>query len=114
MPFSEELLTFRRRGTCGVAFAGSGLGDVQFTVSPGHATVIRYEARVRAVGSSTVVATRDLGRPTPYNGVAVVNLAALLNSLSAGDYTVSIAATDAGGTDDSTPSGAIMVPLEAP
>lgn len=114
MPFSEELITHRRRGTSGVALAGSGLGDVRFTVSPDHASVIRYEARVRAQGSSTVVATRDIGKPPAYGGVAVINLAALLNSLADGSYTVSIAATSAGGTTDSTPSAAILVPLQVP
>lgn len=114
MPFSDELLTHRRRGTCGVAQPAWGLGDVRFTVSPQHATVTRYEARVRAFGSDTIVARRDLGKPTPTNGVAVVNLAALLGNLPTGTYTVSIAATDAGGTTDSTPSSAIGVPLQLP
>jgi hypothetical protein len=116
VPFSEELLTHKRRGVSntGLQVQGWGLGDVSFVPSAGHASVTNYEARVRADGSGTVIATKALGVPTPQSGRITVNLRALLDSLSPGNYTVSIAATSAGGTDDSDPTSAFIVPLETP
>lgn len=116
MPFSEELLTHRRRGTSGTGLLvqGYGLGDVSFIPSAGHSSVTNYEARIRAEGSGTVLLTKALGVPGPQNGRITVNLRALLDSLTPGNYTVSIAATSAGGTDDSDPTASFIVPIQAP
>ena len=115
MPVSEELLTHRRRGTTGAPqIQGWGLGDVSFTVPGDHATILSYEARIRAQGSSTVVATKSLGKPTPQGSTIIVNLRALLDSMTAGNYTVSIAATNQSGTTDSSETSAFIVPLQLP
>lgn len=87
-------------------------GEVAFVASPDHATLTGYTARVRVYGSATIVATQALGVPTPDgNGVIVVSLTATYAGLSAGTYTVSIAATDSGGTTDSTESNAFTLPI---
>ena len=90
-------------------------GDVTFQISPDHfTTVTSYEARIRAEGSSTVIATQNLGKPTPSGGSITVNLATILNAQAAGNYTVSIATTNASGTTDSAISNAFTVPLANP
>lgn len=90
-------------------------GDVAFVASPDHntgATVTSYDARVRASGNSTVVATQALGKPTPDgNGVIVVSLTATYAGLPAGAYTVSIATIGPGGTVDSVESNAFTLPI---
>lgn len=85
---------------------------ISFTASLDHASVTNYQARLRAVGSSTVVATQNLGVPTPdVYGVIVVDLTTLFSGVSAGNYTVSIATTTAAGTTDSGVSNAFALPL---
>lgn len=89
-------------------------GLVAFNASPDHATVLTYEARLRNSGSGTVLDTEPLGKPTPDgNGVIVVDLSGFF-AYRAGDFTVSIAATDAGGTTDSEVSAAFSLPLPSP
>lgn len=89
-----------------------GSGEVSFTISQQHAEVTNYAARLRVSGNSTVVATQNLGVPTPDSyGVIVANLQATYNQLSAGDYTVSIATTTPLGTTDSAESNAFTLPL---
>lgn len=116
LSFGEEAITARRAGTAGTAGStqGCGLGDVSFTASPGHASVLSYEVRVRDA-SDVLVATRNIGKPTPQAGnILVVNMAALLNGLAAGNYTVSVAAIGPGGTDDSSETSQFVVPLSLP
>ena len=87
-------------------------GEVAFNASPDQAVITNYTARVRVSGSSTVVATQDLGVPTPDgNGVIIVNMAATFAGLATGNYTVSILATSAGGSTDSTESAPFALPL---
>ncbi len=87
-------------------------GQVAFNASPDHAAVTSYTARVRVSGNSTVVATQGLGKPTPDgNNVIVVDLSSTFSGLSAGNYTVSILSTSAGGSTDSTESAAFALPL---
>ena len=87
-------------------------GLLSFTASLDHATVTSYEARVRAQGSATVVATQALGKPTPdLDNRIHVNIAATLNALAAGNYTVAVAATSPGGTAESTETSEFSVPL---
>jgi hypothetical protein len=93
-------------------------GVVQFVKSPGHeaANFIGYEVRARAAGASTViVAKHNIGRPVPNNqGVIAVDLSAFLSALPAGQYELSIAATDSTGTNDDlgvSESRAFVVPL---
>lgn len=113
MPIGEEFHIHRVR--MGRPTQGYGLGDVSFTVPSDHATITSYEARVRAQGSSTVIRTKDLGKPTPNaSGVVTFNLRAILDALSAGNYTVSIAATNQSGTTDSSETSAFLVPLQLP
>lgn len=116
MPGSDEFLTHRRKGTsttAGVQQGTGDLGDLAFAASAGHSTVITYEARVRAEGSSTVLVTKNLGKPTPFNNVIVCNIKAILQALPSGNYTVTVAAIGPGGTDDSTQNVAYTVPLVA-
>lgn len=89
-------------------------GFVAFVASPDHASVTNYTARIRVSGSATITTTQSLGVPTPDgNGVIVADLVATLSALAAGNYTVSILATSAGGSTDSAVSNAITVPLAA-
>lgn len=87
------------------------LGVVQFQVAD-HDNVDYYEARLRAQGSSTVLATLNIGKPD-YNAsrIAYYNLASWLNSQAAGNYSVSIAAVNTDGTTDSLVSNDFTVPL---
>jgi hypothetical protein len=88
-------------------------GFVAFVASPDHnTTVTSYTARSRVSGSGTITTTQALGKPTPDgNGVIVADLVTTLSALAAGDYTVSILTTSAGGSTDSAESNAITVPL---
>jgi hypothetical protein len=97
------------------AVISNPLGDVTFTPSAG--AVLSYEARVYAAGTSTpVVATKYLGVPNadPVTGLIKVNCRTMLDALPAGSYTVKIAATGAGGTDESDTTTAYDVPLQLP
>ena len=113
LSFSQEFHTHRRRGTNGISIEASGLGDVSFTPSSDHATnVLSYEARVRAEGSSTILATKALGKPSiTSSGKIFVNMRAILSAQAPGNYTVSVAATNNDGTTDSGISNLFTVPL---
>lgn len=87
-------------------------GNLTFTASPDHATVTSYEVRVRAEGSVTIVATRNLGKPTPnVDNQIVVNIASTLTPLASGNYTVAVAAISPGGTTESSETSAYSLPL---
>jgi hypothetical protein len=87
-------------------------GEVAFNASPDHSFVTSYTANVRVFGVSTVVATQNLGKPTPDgNGVIIVDLTATFAGLAAGNYTVSILTTAPGGSVDSAESAAFALPL---
>lgn len=87
-------------------------GQVAFVAQSDHATITGYTARIRQSGSSTVVATQSLGTPTPDpNNVIVSDLTGTFSGLAAGNYTVSILATSAGGSTDSAESSAFSLPL---
>lgn len=89
------------------------LGSIQFTASVDHASVTSYEARVRVDGSSTVIASRNIGKPGLSRlNKATVDITALLNSLADGDYTVSVAAINVDGENDSDETTAFSLPLE--
>lgn len=92
---------------------GSGVaaGYVSFTKDANHATVTNYEARLRAVGSSTVLATQSLGVPAPNDYHAITADLSTLYSGRTGNFTVSIARTTPSGTLDSTVSDAFTLPL---
>ncbi len=87
-------------------------GDVRFAASPDHATLTSYEVRVRPEGSGTVAGSENVGKPTPdAYGDITVNMSTLFGTLSAGNYTVSVAAVSAGGTTDSDVSAVFALPL---
>jgi len=90
-----------------------GAGDVSWTISQNHYYgVTNYAARIRLFGNSTVLGTKNLGVPTPDSyGTCVASLIDLYNTMSPGDYTISIATTDANGTTDSVESNAFTLPL---
>jgi len=95
-----------------VTLVWHGSGMVTFLASTSHATVIDYTARLRVYGNSTVIATENLFKPTPDgNNLITVDLSALFAYRSAGDYTVSIVARDAGGSSDSEESSPFTLPL---
>jgi hypothetical protein len=92
-----------------------GSGDVAFVASPDHAIVTGYAARLRVYGNSTVIATQQLGTPTPdANGVIVVPLEGFFAGRTPGNYTVSILTTSAGGSTDSAASNPFTIPLPRP
>jgi hypothetical protein len=87
-------------------------GQVAFNANPVHAVVTNYTLRVRVYGNSTVIDTQDLGVPTPDgNNVIVVDASATFAEQSAGNYTVSILTTTAGGSTDSSESAPFALPL---
>jgi hypothetical protein len=91
------------------------LGEVRFTVTD-HADTDSYEIRVREEGSSTVIASEDIGKPTPSgNNTITVDITDFLGtvygSFGAGDYTVSVAAINGEGENDSALATAFSLPL---
>ena len=87
-------------------------GQVAFNANPVHAQVTNYTLHVRVYGNSTVIDTQDLGVPTPDgNNVIVVDASATFAEQSAGNYTVSILTTTAGGSTDSSESSPFALPL---
>ena len=87
-------------------------GFTAFNANAEHATLTNYQARLRLSGSGTVLDTRDLGVPTPDgNNVIVVDLSGMFAAHVPGNYTVSIAATSAGGTTDSAESNVFVIPV---
>lgn len=101
-----------RANTVSVIDDNPALGEVAFNASPDQASVTTYTARVRVSGNATVVATQSLGVPTPDgNNVIIVDLTATFAGLAAGNYTVSILTTSAGGSTDSAESAPFALPL---
>jgi hypothetical protein len=88
-------------------------GWVQWYPPLDHMTVTSYEARVRAEGSGTVLASMSVGKPIPHSttGLCYADISSILSGLTAGNYTTSIAATNAFGTTDSGVSDAFSLPL---
>lgn len=112
MNFGDELFVARRRGTQFARIQASGLGDVTFFPALDHNTnVVYYEARVRPDGSSTPVAYKHLGKPVPSGGIIIVNMRAILDSLTAGNYNVLISVGNADGAVDYNASNTFTVPL---
>lgn len=95
------------------AIISSPLGDLQFFPSAG--VVLYYEARVYVEGTTTPLrATKYLGVPgvDAVTGKIKVNILRTLNALPSGNYVVTVAAVGAGGTDESDPVIAYVVPLQ--
>lgn len=87
-------------------------GLLTFTVSPDHATVTNYTLRLRAQTSTAVLTSLGVGKPTPNaSSICTLDLQGWLSTLSSGNYSVSVAASDAGGTTDSTLSNAFTISL---
>lgn len=92
----------------------SPLGDLLFTPSPG--SVLYYEARVYAEGTTTpILTTKHLGLPAAdlATGKIKVNVRTMLNALAPGNYEVLVAAIGSGGTSESAHATAYAVPLQA-
>jgi len=81
---------------------------VVFTASADHSTnVTSYTvALYRAADSvtSSPIATRDIGKPTPVSGDITVDISTLVNPLPTGSYKAVVRATGPGGTTASTAS----------
>jgi len=96
--------------TSTVSFAASP--DQAVTVG-GVAVVTDYTVRVLAVGSSTVVFSRSIGKPTPdaTNAITVPIgwTAAQIAALPSGTYILVTTVTGPGGTADSMPSDPFVV-----
>jgi hypothetical protein len=80
-----------------------GLGILTFAASPDHASVTAYTIRIYAHGTtSPVLASRDIGKPTPdTNNDIIHDINTLLSPLSVGNYTVTILTTSPGGSAES-------------
>jgi hypothetical protein len=90
----------------------TALGSFTFGASPDHVIVTSYEVRIRPSGSSTIVATQNLGKPTPDEDFLIlVNIAQTLNPLPTGNYTAAVAAIAPGGTTESSSTSEYFVPL---
>jgi hypothetical protein len=97
-----------------ILIALPAIGNVHFDVSTDHNTaVVSYEARLYAQGGTTQVDSYNIGKPTPSSSsAATVNLYTWLQSHTAGNYVVRIAAVGStGGTAESTNSNAFTIPL---
>ena len=93
----------RRGGVLRVLRRIPALGELRFKASSGHATVTSYEARLYAVGGSTLLASLSLGKPTPDgSGYIVRNLRTWLDSQTSGNYDLKVAAIDGTGTSESS------------
>jgi hypothetical protein len=116
MRFGEEFLTHKRMGTAVLAPIGVCFhaGDIRWTPSSSHLSLTNYEVRIRAFGSSTVVAAINVGLPPIWatTGLCYANISGTLGTLAAGDYTSSVAAVSSGGTTDSAESPAFALPLQ--
>jgi regulation of enolase protein 1 (concanavalin A-like superfamily) len=81
---------------------------VTFTASPDHATLVtKYVLEIyrsgTTPGSSTPVATSDLGKPTPAsNGDITVDRATFFQGLATGSYLATVTAVGSGGSARST------------
>lgn len=79
------------------------LGELRFKAPADHATVVSYAVRLYAVGGATLLASLSLGKPTPDGGGYIVrNIRTWLDSQTAGNYDLKVAAIDGGGSTEST------------
>lgn len=81
-----------------------------FEPSADHATlVVSYRLEIFHAGSDPATAepaaTRDLGKPSPVNGVIDVDISADVQKLAAGTYFATVSAVGQNGTSRSAPSG---------
>ena len=105
MPFSDDFHVHKYRGTKvhGLQGTPNKSGVVAFTKSTDHASVQSYEIRIYAMGGSTVLLSRNIGKPIPYaDGTILTDMSAEFATLSAGNYTAKVAAISPGGTSEST------------
>jgi regulation of enolase protein 1 (concanavalin A-like superfamily) len=90
-----------------VAAATTAPRAVAFTASPDHATLVtKYVLEIyrsgTTPGSSTPVATSDLGKPTPAsNGDITVDRASFFQGLATGNYLATVSAVGSGGSSRS-------------
>jgi regulation of enolase protein 1 (concanavalin A-like superfamily) len=80
---------------------------VIFTPSTDHATVTSYLLEIYTAGAtpgtSTPVASRNLGKPAVVSGEISVDVATLITPLAAGNYIATVSAVSASGSGRSTP-----------
>lgn len=95
-----------------VALDSADAGIVTFTASTDHATVTSYEVRVRSLLTNEIVASENIGKPTPDGSNEIqADMSTLFGTLDAGNYTVSVVAIDATGESESVVSHAFSLPL---
>ncbi len=105
MPFSDDFNVHRNRGTKmhGLQGISDRSGVLTFTKSTDHASVNYYDIRIYAQGGSTILASKNIGKPVPdSNGDIRADLVDILTPLSAGNYTVKVLTTSNGGSTEST------------
>ena len=113
MPFSDDFHVHRFRGTklSGLQGTPDKLGVLTFTKSTDHSAVTSYEVRIYSQGGSTILASRNIGKPVPYsNGDILVDLTSLLAGLANGNYTIKVLTTSSGGATESSGDD-FMIPL---
>jgi hypothetical protein len=110
LSFGSELSVSRKRGTQ-ESGPSSGLADFDWTTSSQHDTLVsHYEAHIFDSGNTRVL-TLYLGKPGTGNSVPVtVNLSGPLGNLSAGNYTIKVAAVNASGSTESITSDSFSIP----
>jgi hypothetical protein len=81
-----------------------GLGILTFRASADHASVTSYAIRLYTMGTtSPLLASRDIGKPTPdTNNDIIHDINGLLSPLANGNYTVTVLATSPGGSAETT------------
>jgi hypothetical protein len=88
-------------------------GYVNWTASEAHDTTLTsYEVRVWTSPGEELAGSENVGKPQKYpNGDCSADMSTLFGTLAPGNYTVSVAAIDPGGTTDSEKSSAFSLPL---
>lgn len=90
------------------------LGDLTFNASTDHASVVNYEVRLYTDGTTTLVDSYNIGKPTP-NGSSqcTVHLYTWFNSHSAGNYLAKVAAIGSTGSpgSESSTGDSFTVPI---
>jgi regulation of enolase protein 1 (concanavalin A-like superfamily) len=95
-----------------VTAAGGPPPQVVFNPSPDHAVVMHYLLEIfrqgDTPGTSTPIATRNLGKPAVVNNEISVDIATLITPLAPGNYIATVSAVNANGSCRSAPPSAFV------
>lgn len=90
------------------------LGDLTFTASTEHSSVVNYQANLYTDGTTTLVDSLNLGKPTPDgSNLITVHLYSWLNGHTAGNYLLKVTAIGSTGSpgSESSTGDSFVVPI---